>query len=214
MVKISRVWIGMVAVHLLLMPVAWFVGGKQTTPAFAMIGESGSPATSGVADVPWGLVLFLGGLCLYQLLSYAVRGLDTLGRRFGVLFHRLSAGLKVVAMVSLGIGFSQLYALYIYAFGGWIMTAMNFRLDTSEPRKVTTVLIERVPRSPGSKLPTRLKLVDWRSPYASKHVVVDGYPSVFDVNGSQVTFHVREGAFGWPYAIEQGFVKKEQAKPG
>lgn len=213
MVKISRVRFGLVAAHLLLIPIAWLAGGKQTTPAFAMIGESWSSATSDAANLPWFPVLFLVALCLYQLLVYAARGLDALGRRFGTLFHRLSGGFQVVAMVFLGLGFATLYVLYVYAFGGSIVAAMNFRLDTSAPRKVTTKLIERVPHSPGSKLPTRLKLVDWRSPSVSKHVVVDGYPSVFDINGNEVTFYVRDGAFGWLYAIERDFVAKEQPKP-
>lgn len=178
-----------------------------------MIGERWSPETSGVANFPWVLGLFLGALCLFQLMVYAARGFDALGGRFGQLFCRLSAGFQVVAMVLLGTGFATLYVLYIYFVGATIASAMNFRLDTSSPQKVTTTLIERVPRSPGSKLPTRLKLVDWRSPSVSKHVVVDGYPSVFDINGNEVTFHVREGAFGWPYAIERKVVATEQTKP-
>lgn len=209
-----RVWIGLVAVHLLIMPIAWIVGGKQTTPTFAMIGEVSSSATPGAAGVPWFPVLALGALCLYQLLVYAARGLDASGRRFGTLFFRLADGIQVVAMALFAIGFAGIYVLFISVFGGTIAFAMNFRLDTSAPRKVTTMLIEQVPRSPGSKLPTRLKLVDWRSASVSKHVVVDGYPSVFDINGNEVTFHVREGAFGWPYAIERDFAEKEQTKPG
>lgn len=199
-----RVWIGLIAILLLIMLIAWIVGGKQTTPTFAMIGEGRSPSTPFEATLPWFLILFLGGLCSLQLLIYAERGLESLGRRFGSLFHRAAAALQAVAVTVLVIGLAALYIFSIGVFGKVIVTAMNFRLDASAPTTVTTTLIERVPSPPGSKLPSRLKLVDWRYPSDSKQVIVTGYASVFEIKKEKVTFLVREGAFGWPYAIERG----------
>jgi hypothetical protein len=192
------------AVLFLIMLAAWIVGGKQTTPTFAMIGEGRSLPIPFEPKLDWFLILFLGGLCLLQLLIYAERGLDWLGRRFGSLFHRAAAAAQTVAGVVLVIGVAVLYVLAVGMYVSKIADALNFRLDTSAPTMVTTTLIERVPNSPGSKLPSRLKLVDWRYPSDSKQVIVFGYASVFQIEGKKVTFMVREGAFGWPYAIEHG----------
>jgi hypothetical protein len=199
-----NIWIALIAVLLLTMLIAGIVGGKQTSPTFAMIGNGRLPSTPFEATPPWLAILFLGGLCVLQLLIYAERGLESLGRRFGSLFCRAATALHAVGAAVLVIGPAALYIFSIGWLGMVIVTAMNFRLDTSTPTTVTTTLIERVPRPPGSKLPSRLKLVDWRYPSDSKQVIVTGYASVFEIEERKVTFLVREGAFGWPYAIEQG----------
>lgn len=203
----QRVLFGLVATSLLTMLIAWVVAGKQTTPDFSMIGEGWRPRIPYISDrLPYPVWLLLL-LCLYQLVIYAGRGVDALGRQFGVLFFRIPLAFRLTAEALLGVALVGMYCVFMYFFGMLIMNALNFRLDDSRPTKITTALIENIPSRTWKRPPT-LRIADWRSPSTSKYVVVSGYVTVFEIKGNEVTFYLRGGAFGWPYAIEKSFVAR------
>ncbi len=194
---------------LIILPFAYLLAGNQTTPAFRMLNPSI------LQWLPVGAILTSAILliCLYQLLTYFGNwSNDAYKKRKTPFLKTISFVFHVVATGFLAMGFMGVGILFATWFFVLIVNAMNFRLDESQPVQITTRLIERIPSSSLKRADT-LKLADWKISSAAKPISVEGIAQIFDINGNSVTFYLREGAFGWPYAIEKSFAIQYRSIP-
>lgn len=195
-------------VFVLNMLTAYFLGGNQTTAVRRMLSsESPRWIASSLAEFYTLFVLFIPLLFIYQLLIYFSNWSLSAYERWKKKMLFLLA--KLFAWLSFGVFIAGLAAVYLsfmaYALNISIYAA-NFRLDSSQPTLVTTQLIERIP-SRSLKTPATLVLNDWRDKNPSATVRMYASQAVFDINDRTVTFYLRQGAFGWPYAVEKSFAE-------
>jgi hypothetical protein len=204
----QKVLFALGVIFVLTMLIAYLLGSNQTTAVRRML-SSDSPQwiASSLAELYILLVLFVPLLCVYQLLIYFSNwSLSAYERwkknvlfQLAKLFEWLSSGVFIAGRAAVYLAFMT-YALNTSIY------AMNFRLDGSQPTLVSTQLIERIP-SRSLKTPATLVLKDWRDKNPSATVRTYASQDVFDIQDRTVTFYLRQGAFGWPYAVEKSFAQ-------
>jgi hypothetical protein len=190
---------------------ALFLGSHLTTPRYQLIEPQLTWLTFGGGTIGVVLITAFFGILFFQLFNYFHRWSHRLYEKFGVqIFYILSFCFDAISVVFLFLGLIVLYVIFCLVLLQTTVLGLNVHFDSSKPIQVQTQIIEK--RNSGSLkrgFILRMKIWDRQTQNQNPSFHMDQRIFRVDMDYANASFYVRNGAFGWPYAVALDFAEKK-----